>query len=172
MARREFLFAAGSTIVALTLPGSDAVATVQARVAAYPRKQLGRWSDLEVGKPVLFRYPWDHPHCTNALIKLGRPAGGGVGPDEDIVAFNTICPHMGQILPRSVFQADPGVAGPCPLHWTTFDLTRFGAVVSGHATQGLPQIVLEPDGDHLDAVAVRGLIHGFHDNRLDPATIQ
>lgn len=49
-------------------------------------------------------------------------------------------------------------------HWTTFDLTRHGMVVSGHATQGLPQVVLELDGDDIVAFGVLGLIFGYGNN--------
>jgi Rieske Fe-S protein len=41
-------------------------------------------------------------------------------------------------------------------------------VVSGHATQGLPQIVLETEGDDIYATAVMGLIFSYSDNRVDP----
>jgi arsenite oxidase small subunit len=51
--------------------------------------------------------------------------------------------------------------GPCPLHLTTFDLTRHGMVISGHATESLPQIVLEVQGDDIYAVGVQGLVYGY-----------
>jgi arsenite oxidase small subunit len=44
-------------------------------------------------------------------------------------------------------------------------------VVSGHATLGLPQITLETDGDDIFATGVIGLIFGYHDNRIDPASL-
>jgi arsenite oxidase small subunit len=171
MSRRQFLFGAGATMVWLTLPGwmrrLGMPPRVQAQVAEYPRQRIGRLSELKVGEPVEFRYPWDHPNATNFLIKLGQPAGGGVGPDRDVVAFNSFCTHQGGPL-AGKFNADVGVAGPCPLHWTTFDLTRHGMVVSGHATLGLPQIILETDGDDIYAVGVMGLIFGYHNNRVKP----
>jgi arsenite oxidase small subunit len=163
--RRDFLFAAGATLIALTVPGGG-VAT--GKVAKYPRKKVALLSKLKVGEPVQFRFPWDHANCDTVLLKLGREAAGGVGPARDVVAFNGLCPHMGWNIPARKFFADPGIAGPCPGHWTTFDLTRYGAVVSGHATQGLPQVVLELDGDDLVAVGVLGLIFGFHDNTAKP----
>jgi len=163
--RRDFLFAAGATLVALTIPG---LASAQAKVAKYPRKKVGLLSKLKKGEPVEFRYPWDHANCNTVLLKLGQEAGGGIGPDKDVIAFNGLCPHMGWDIPVKKFFADPGIAGPCPGHWTTFDLTRHGMIVSGHATQGLPQVVLELDGDDLVAVGVLGLIFGFHDNKAEP----
>ena len=85
-------------------------------------------------------------------------SGWGVSvQSQDIVAFNSFCTHMGGPL-AGTFKADQGVAGPCPLHWTLFDLTRHGMVVAGHATMGLPQITLELDGDDILATGVMGLI--------------
>lgn len=163
--RRDFLFAAGAALVSLTIPG---LGLAQARVAQYPRKKIGLFSTLKKGEPVEFRYPWDHDNCNTVLLKLGQEAAGGIGPDKNVVAFNGLCPHMGWDIPAKKFFADPGIAGPCPGHWTTFDLTRYGMVVSGHATQGLPQVVLELDGDDIVAVGVLGLIFGFHDNQVEP----
>lgn len=163
--RRDFLFAAGASLVSLVIPG---LGKGQARVAAYPRKKLARLADLKVGTPIEFRYPWDHANCASVLLKLGRPAAGGVGPDGDVVAFNGLCTHMGWVIPAKSFHADPGIAGPCSGHWTTFDLTRHGMVVSGHASQGLPQVLLELDQGDILAVGMLGLIYGFHDNKAEP----
>lgn len=163
--RREFLFAAGASLIAVTIPGLGAA---QGRIAKYPRKKIALLSKLKKGEPVEFRYPWDHANCNMVLLKLGQEAAGGVGPDKDVVAFNGLCPHMGWDIPARMFFADPGIAGPCAGHWTTFDLTRHGMVVSGHATQGLPQVVLELDGDDIFAVGVLGLIFGFHNNKTNP----
>ena len=162
--RRGFLFAAGASLVAVSIPG---LGSANARAADYPRKTIGRLSKLKVGEPVEFRYPWDVADCRSVLLKLGRSAAGGLGPDKDVVAFNGLCPHMGWAIPTAVYHADPGIAGPCPGHLTTFDLTRHGMVVSGHATQGLPQVVLELAGDDIVAVGVLGLIYGYHDNRTE-----
>ena len=163
--RRAFLFAAGASLVTLTLPG---LGTARAKVATYPRKKIALLSNLKVADRLTFRYPWDHANCGSVLMKLGREAGSGVGPEKDVVAFNGLCPHMGWGIPVQKFFADPGIAGPCPGHWTTFDLTRHGMVVSGHATQGLPQVVLELEGDDILAVGILGLLFGFHDNKAVP----
>jgi arsenite oxidase small subunit len=166
-ARREFLFAAGGSVIAVLLPGLLPVAA-QARVAEYPKKKVGRLSKLRKGEPVAFRYPWDHDLCESVLLRLGQAAAGGVGPDRDVVAFNRLCTHMGRAIPARKFDAATGVAGPCAWHWTTFDLTRHGMVVSGHATEGLPQVLLELDGDEVVARGVLGLLYGLHNNRVDP----
>ena len=54
--------------------------------------------------------------------------------------------------------------GPCPLHLTTFDLTRHGIFISGQAYQSLPQVLLELEGDDIYAVGMFGLIYGRFDN--------
>ncbi len=172
MNRRQFLFGAGATLTLLSLPGwmrnGGMPAQLQAQIAEYPRQLLEiKLSELTVGEAISFNYPWEHPNSANYLIKLGQPAGGGVGPDNDVVAFNNLCTHQGGPLDGK-FNAEAGVAGPCPIHWTTFDLTRHGMVVGGHATLGLPQIILETDGDEIYATGVMGLIFGYHNNLVDP----
>jgi arsenite oxidase small subunit len=167
LTRRRFLFmsAAALSVVALhqVIPGTK----VFAEVAKYDDELIGKISDLKVGEPVTFKYPWEHANCTNNLIKLGVEAGGGVGPNKDIVAFNTICPHMGFPM-DGTFKPEHQVLGPCGWHLSTYDLTRHGMIVSGHATQGLPQITLEVRGDEIYATGVMGLIFGFSDNEIEP----
>ena len=173
ISRRQFLFGAGAALAWLTLPAGlwrpGMPERVQAQISDYARERIGRLSELKLGEPIAFYYPWEHPNALNYLIKLGQPAGGGVGPEQDVVAFNSLCTHQGGSL-AGKFNAAVGVAGPCPIHWTTFDLTRHGMVVSGHATLGLPQIILETDGDDIYATGVLGLIFGYYDNRVNPAT--
>ena len=166
VSRRAFLFGTGATLVWLQLPGCAGLPgeRLRAQVAEHPRMRVGRLSELEVGKPVAFSYPAEQPGALTYLMKLGQPAGGGVGPDGDVVAFNAVCTHQGGPL-NGLFRADPPVAGPCPFHWTTFDLTRHGMVVSGHATTGLPQVLLEVEGDEIVATGVMGLIYGESDNQ-------
>jgi arsenite oxidase small subunit len=82
------------------------------------------------------------------------------GQKKDIVAFNQQCTHMGGPL-DGTYKPQHQVLGPCPLHLTTFDLTRHGMVASGHATESLPQIVLEIKGDDIYAVGVMGLVYGY-----------
>lgn len=50
------------------------------------------------------------------------------------------------------------------------DLTRHGMVIAGHATQGLPQVLLELRGDEIWAVGMMALIYGFSDNEVNPTT--
>jgi arsenite oxidase small subunit len=130
--------------------------------ASWERRKIGRLSELKTGEPLTFTYPTET--VSNILVKLGSPAGKGVGPSQDVVAFNQQCTHMGGSLHGS-YKKNFQVLGPCPLHLTTFDLTRHGMVVSGHATESLPQIDLESDGDDIYAIGVMGLVYGFSDMR-------
>lgn len=161
--RRQFLFAGGTVAGAGLLAGFLAERGLGVRFAQHPRRLVGRISKLVEGMPQPFQYPHDDAHSASILVKLGVPAHGGVGPHGDIVAFNTLCTHQGGSLDAR-YDHRYRVAGPCPLHLTTFDLTRHGMVVSGHATEGLPQVVLEVEGDEIYAAGVMGLIYGYHDN--------
>jgi arsenite oxidase small subunit len=162
LTRRHFLLLGGAALVAIAVPGLGA-GPAMAHVRAYPRKKIGSLGRLSLNRPQEFFYPFEHPNMKALLIRLGQPSGGGVGRKRDIVAFNSLCPHQGAPL-TGRYNARHGVLGPCPLHLSTFDLTRHGMVVSGSATQGLPQILLEVDGDDIYATGVLGLVYGFHDN--------
>lgn len=160
LSRRSFLLA-GGTVVALGTVGlpDDAIGQgIRALRATYPRQRVATLSGLKTGEPVAFTYPYSG--VRNIVVKLGAPAGGGIGPDSDIVGFNQQCTHMGGPL-DGTYKPKHQVLGPCPLHLTTFDLTRHGMVVSGHATESLPQVVLALHGDDIVAVGMQGLVYGF-----------
>ena len=164
--RRTFLIGSGATVVGTlllpALPGMKGKA-LAAQVARYPEMRIGTLSQLKRGKPLRFKYPDKGLSASSLLIKLGEPAGGGIGPDRDVVAFNAMCTHMGASMSRN-YQTEHQVLGPCPFHQSTFDLTRHGIVVSGHATESLPQVLLETQGDDIYAVGLIGLIYGRYDN--------
>lgn len=167
--RRRFLLLGGGGAVTILLgelfPGRVSAEDERRRVrlGTYPRKKVGRLSQLAANEPIEFLYPDDGPHSISFLVKLGQPAGGGIGPEQDIVAFNTLCPHQGGSL-RGAYNGEFKIAGPCPVHLTTFDLNRHGMVVAGHATESLPQVVLELAGDEIYAVGILGLIYGYPSN--------
>lgn len=160
MSRRQFLLAGGAavTLAAVGLPGELMAAPLHALRASYPKVKIARLSALKRGVPLHFNYPY--PNVRNVLVKLGVRAGGGVGAEGDIVAFNQQCPHMGGPLDGTYKDAHQSL-GPCPLHLTTFDLTRYGMVISGQATASLPQIVLDVQGDDIYAIGVQGLVYGY-----------
>ncbi len=80
-----------------------------------------------------------------------------------MVAFSYVCTHQGGPL-QTTYKAADKALGPCPLHLTTYDLTRHGIVIAGNAYQSLPQVLLELEGDDIYAVGAFGLIYGRHDN--------
>lgn len=159
MSRRSFLLSGGAALALVSLGGIPGFAeAAQLLKATYPRQKVGSLSALQAGEPVTFNYPY--ADVRNILVKLGVEAGGGIGPQKDIVAFNQQCTHMGGPL-DGTYKPKHQVLGPCPLHLTTFDLTRHGMVASGHATESLPQIVLEVQGDDIYAVGVMGVVYGY-----------
>ncbi len=86
------------------------------------------------------------------------------------VSFRDVCPHLGGRLGQIHYRAPaPGqresiTCGPCPLHGSSFDLTRAGLVILGPATQNLPQVRLELVRDRIVA---RGWVENARQSR-DP----
>lgn len=168
MSRRAFLLSGGLAVTMVTLGAIPGLGWGAGKVVIkvnYPRVKIGTLSGLRNGSPVEFAYPF--PDVSNILVKLGAPAAGGVGPQQDVVAFNQQCTHMGNSL-RGTYRQDHQVFGPCPKHLTVFDLTRHGMVVSGHATESLPQIMLETVGNDIYAVGVLGLVFGHSGDFVAP----
>ncbi len=168
LSRRDFLLTSGAATATFTVmvtlnPGSAHAEQVPAAVATYPRKLVGKLSELEADEPLDFNYPDEEVYSESFVIKLGQRAGGGIGPEEDVVAFNYTCTHQGGPMQDTYHAADK-VLGPCPLHLSTYDLTRHGILVSGQAYQSLPQVLLELDGDDIYAVGIFGLIFGRFEN--------
>jgi len=164
MNRRQFLLTGGitTTIVMVGLPGMPEAQT-PAAISTYPRKLIAKLSELAVDEPFDFEYPDEGQYAESILVKLGKEAGGGLGPEKDVVAFNYTCTHQGGPL-QGTYQAADKALGPCPLHLTTFDLTRHGIFIAGQAYQSLPQVLLELEGDDIYAVGMFGLIYGRFDN--------
>lgn len=118
----------------------------------FPRVKVAQLSDLSLNQPLSFNYPLDDE--PNVLVKLGRKADGGVGPDGDIVAFSGICQHLGCIFGfqapgtspqcNSAYTADSPV-GYCCCHGSVFDLIHGAAVIAGPSPRPQPQVKLEVD---------------------------
>ncbi len=176
LSRRRFLLtSSGATVTTVLLasgcqPGGSTDGgggdgeEQEALVAGYARKKVATLSELQTDKPAAIFYPYDATDLNSLgfIVKLGARAGGGVGPGSDIVAFSSLCTHVGGDMSNTekTYLKEHKILGPCPLHLTTFDLTRHGMVVAGHATEGLPQIVLEVEGDDVFATGVLGLVYG------------
>lgn len=175
MNRRQFLLfssataAAASTTTITLFPGTAQAKQVKARVVGYPRKYLAKLSELQDHQPINFNYPDDGKNAYCMLVKMGGvKAGGGIGPQRDVVAFTYMCTHQGGFLHNSYKATDEHrTLGPCPFHLSLFDLRRHGIIVSGQAYQSLPQILLELDGDDIYAVGMMGLLFGRNQNLID-----
>ena len=173
--RRDFLKASAGVAGALGIlafpPGVthaiDAVSAGVNRVTQnYPRLRVTGVGDLIEGQPFDFQYPLKEHN--NLLVKMGTPALLGIGPASDIVAFSYSCSHMGCPL-IGMYKPEHKALGPCPCHFSLFDLSKNGTLVLGQATQSLPQILLEMQDDDIYATGVTGLIYG-HWNNLDGGT--
>jgi len=146
--------------IGFVLSDGDSTGAVAARFAEFPRAAVGNLNDLEVGTPQFFNYPFEG--LSNVLVRMGEPVVGGVGPDGDVIAFSNLCTHMG--CPITSYEAEHHVLGPCPCHFSTFDLSRDGIVSFGQATQNLARVLLEIEGDEVQAVGVYRLVYGLGDN--------
>jgi arsenite oxidase small subunit len=126
--------------------GSTSTAT------AFPRVKIANVSALSVNQPVIFNYPLDNE--PNILVKIGQKAEGGVGPDNDIVAFSQICQHLGCLYAyespgsspdcNTSYKA-PGPEGYCCCHGSIYDFANGGKVVGGPSPRPIPQVILEVD---------------------------
>jgi arsenite oxidase small subunit len=165
VSRRNFLITSGvTTTVMVTLNrGTAFAAEVPATITTFPRKFIAKLSDLKLDEPVDFTYPDEGAHAESMIVRMGVRAGGGIGPDEDVVAFNYACTHQGNSLTGS-YKKDTKSLGACALHLSTYDLTRHGILISGQAYQSLPQVLMELEGDDIYANGIFGLIFGRMDN--------
>ncbi|QHE89117.1 arsenate reductase (azurin) small subunit [Hydrogenophaga sp. BPS33] len=153
---------AGSTVI----PIHNAQAATPARntgtTLPYPKKAVGAAKRMPVNEVVSFTYPDASSPCY--AIRMGNAVPGGVGPNNDIVAFSAYCTHMG--CPVAY---DGGTRTfKCGCHFSIFDPENGGQMVCGQATEDLPKIRLEYDAktDAVSAVAVDGLIYGRQSNIL------
>lgn len=144
--------------------GSDLPPDSGLELTSYPRTRIARLSELQEGVPLDFEYPLEGQ--SSFVVKLGKSARSGVGPQGDVVAFSYFCTHMGCPL-KGFYDRNHAVIGPCPCHFSTFDLRQLGQVVRGQATEELPQIILEVEGDDVYALGVVRLIYGFRNNLRD-----
>jgi len=162
--RRAFLrgggiAAAGGLAVAIGPRTAQATASL-ARVD-YPSMKLGNLKDLKVDVPVDIAYP--DQASPGVLLKLGKAVESGAGPDNDVVAFSTMCPHKG--FPLS-YNAKSRTLN-CPGHYSVFDCEAGGQEVWGQATQNLPQFTLRVDDKgNIFAEGVDELLYGRLSNVL------
>jgi len=148
----------GAAAIAIATGGDDDAATTAEGGETYPRRAVARAGDLKPNEPVNFEYP--SKGQTSVLIDLGEEVPGGVGDNKSIVAYSSLCQHMGcpvgYVPDKRHFN--------CGCHQTQYDPAREGVVIQGVADRPLPRIALEVDGDDIVATGVSGLIYGYRSN--------
>jgi arsenite oxidase small subunit len=151
LSRRELLAAGAVTGIAAT-------AQAESAEAAYPRVRVVDLDRLRVNQPVVFRYPLRAQ--PNILLDLGARVPAGVGPNRSIIAFSTLCQHMGCAV---TYQRNRREL-VCPCHQSRYDPERLGSIIQGVATRALPRVLLEVRRGAVYAVGVDGLIYGYRQN--------
>jgi arsenite oxidase small subunit len=154
--RRQFLQGSSASLVLalIGLPGRvDAVTGKR-----YPSRLIGNIRDLKDGQPLQFNYPDGASPCT--MVRLNQEAIGGIGPAKNIVAFSSLCPHMGCPLN---FSNERFV---CGCHYSMFDAAKNGQTYQGLASQWLAQIILRVDAarGNIYAEGIEGLVYGRASN--------
>ena len=168
VSRRAFLKISGGVAAGVGTLGMGNVHAADAKshpgnvTLPYPNKIVAKASALKENVPVSFTYPDDQSPC--ALIKMGHPVPGGVGPQDDIVAYSSMCTHMGCPL---VYD-EPTRTFRCGCHYSVFDAELMGQMVCGQATENLPPVALKFDAKtgEVSAVAIQGLMYGRQSNIL------
>jgi arsenite oxidase small subunit len=148
--RRDFLKVAMTASAILAFGGIGTVLKAISNPAlpaatgslTFPRIQVAD-KTLLVNQPVYFNYPLDN--TPNFLVKLGQKAAGGVGPNQDIVAFSEICQHLGCNVAYQAQGSSGGPVGNCPCHGSIFDLLQSAKVIAGPSPRLLPRVQLEVD---------------------------
>lgn len=167
--RRDFLkisggaaAGAGAGVAGFAHAGMTEAKDVGRATLPYPSKPVAMAGKMPINQAVAFTFTDASSPC--AAIKMGHPVAGGVGPDGDIVAYSTLCTHMGCPVSYDTIQ----MTFKCPCHFSIFDADKQGQMVCGQATENLPQIVLEYNAknDTVVAVGVEGLIYGRQSNVL------
>jgi arsenite oxidase small subunit len=161
ISRRTFIGGSAAMAALLSTP-EWAIALI---TQPYPRVKITNIKDLKVGEPVSFNYPDEQSPAI--LVKLGERADGGVGPEGDIVAYSSLCTHMGCSVSYSKKRF------VCACHYSMFDPAKNGQTFQGHASEWLPQIILrfEPRTGNIYAEGVEGLIWGRIRNILKSSKI-
>ncbi len=169
ISRRDFLKNSGAA-AAIPLMGSSGHVMAKENsqrldtgmTLNYPQTTVSNSSQLPVNKAISFNYPDDSSPC--AMIRMSHAVPSGVGPDKDIVAYSTLCNHMGCPLNYDTTMR----TFKCSCHFSTFDSEKAGQMITGQATEDLPRILLSYDktsGD-IKAIGVDGLIFGRQANMV------
>lgn len=119
------------------------------------KSRVAPLSDIRPWQAVSFNFPADAPAV---LLDIGKATPGGIGPRESIVAFSTLCQHMG--CPLNFDEKSHEFV--CGCHASVFDPARGGMAVEGPATRGLPRVALTIENGTVYAVGLsEGLVYGY-----------
>lgn len=150
--RRTFLktagLIAGTAVVAPGLVANTDKAKTQSVFGEYESNKIGTVSQLKKDGELDFYYPDNYSMCKAVYI------------NGEIKAYSSICTHKGcpTIYNKELEQFE------CPCHFTKYDAAKDGQMIIGHATGGLPKVLLEIKGDDIYAVGFDGLIFGRINN--------
>lgn len=150
--RRGFLKAAGilagTAVVSPAMVASTEKAKTQSVFGEYESNKIGTVSQLKKDGEIDFNYPDDNSMCKAVYV------------NGEIKAYSIICTHKGcpTLYNKDLQQFE------CPCHFTKYDAAKDGQMVIGHATGGLPKVLLEIKGDDIYAVGFDGLIFGRINN--------
>lgn len=150
--RRGFLKAAGilagTAVVSPAIVASTEKAKTQSVFGEYESNKIGTVSQLKKDGEIDFNYPDDNSMCKAVYV------------NGEIKAYSIICTHKGcpTLYNKDLQQFE------CPCHFTKYDAAKDGQMVIGHATGGLPKVLLEIKGDDIYAVGFDGLIFGRINN--------
>lgn len=161
--RRDFLkgMVGLSTIVLLAslVDFGKVFEPIKVVIPPWPKLKVANANDLQPNTPVSFNYPLTS--TPDFLVKLGQKVPNGVGPDGDIVAFSTVCQHLGCIVhfepegrsggEMPNFTNDP--VAYCPCHGGVYNLANDAKVLAGPPPNPLPFVVLEYDDSTGDIYA-------------------
>ncbi len=118
----------------------------------WPVVKVANINQLTNLSPVTFNYPLTN--TPNILVKLGVAAQNGIGPEKDIVAYSSICQHLGcqysfvqpgasPICNASYRAAVP--MGYCCCHGSQYDFLSGAKVLGGPAPRPVPMVQLQLD---------------------------
>ena len=167
ISRRGFLKAGGAAVAgagaAVTqVPAAEAAMAEAGRATlTYKPKALGSASKLQANVPMAV-------HLSRWLlallaVKTGAAAPGGVGPDRDIVAYSTLCTHMG--CPVAYDARDEDLQVPLPLQHVRRREGRADDLRPGDRGPSADRArYSEKDGR--TATSVEGLLYGRQSNVL------
>ncbi|HMK95828.1 MAG TPA: cytochrome b5 domain-containing protein [Candidatus Limnocylindrales bacterium] len=167
MERRTFLKLAAAAGGAVTI--AALLSTLKAGTYVPPPTVVAAWPIVTVANvksltnltPIVFYYPLTN--TPNYLVKLGVPATGGIGPNNDIVAFSAICQHLGCIYGfvapggsppcNSSFKAVVPM-GYCCCHGSQYNFLEAAKVIGGPAPRSVPMVKLQFDSSTGNITAV------------------